>query len=101
MPKPYVIVAGDFTPWGGMDRPNYELAWYLAEHHGAEVHLVSHRVASPLSDHFKCYLASSTAAVRPPRDRRAVPGLSGEEDRQGDFESRGDRRRERWQLPLE
>ena len=51
MPKPYAIVAGDFTPWGGMDRPNYELAWYLAEHHGAEVHLVSHRVASPLSDH--------------------------------------------------
>ena len=34
-----------------MDRPNYELAWYLAEQQGAEVHLVSHRVASPLSDH--------------------------------------------------
>ncbi len=51
MPKPYVIVAGDFTPWGGMDRPNYELAGYLAEPHGAVVHLVSHRVASPLSDH--------------------------------------------------
>jgi glycosyltransferase involved in cell wall biosynthesis len=51
MSKPYAIVAGDFTPWGGMDRPNYELAWYLAEHHGAEVHLVSHRVAGPLSGH--------------------------------------------------
>ncbi len=51
MPKSYAIVAGDFTPWGGMDRPNYELAWYLAEHRGAEVHLVSHRVVSPLSDH--------------------------------------------------
>ena len=51
MSKPYAIVAGDFTPWGGMDRPNYELAWYLAEEQGAEVHLVSHRVASPLSDH--------------------------------------------------
>ena len=51
MSKPYAIVAGDFIPWGGMDRPNYELAWYLAEQQGAEVHLVSHRVASPLSDH--------------------------------------------------
>ncbi len=53
MKKPYVIVAADFIPWGGMDRPNYELAWYLAEHGGAEVHLVSHRVASPLSEHPK------------------------------------------------
>ncbi len=48
---PYAIVTGDFTPWGGMDRPNYELAWHLAERRGAEVHLVSHRVASPLSSH--------------------------------------------------
>jgi glycosyltransferase involved in cell wall biosynthesis len=46
-----VIVTGDFTPWGGMDRPNYELAWHLAARSGAQVHLVSHRVASPLSDH--------------------------------------------------
>ena len=51
MSKPYAIIAADFIPWGGMDRPNYELAWHLAEHHGAEVHLVSHRVAGPLSDH--------------------------------------------------
>ena len=51
MSKPYAIVTGDFTPWGGMDRPNYELAWHLAERRGAEVHLVSHRVASPLSGH--------------------------------------------------
>jgi glycosyltransferase involved in cell wall biosynthesis len=49
--KPYAIVAADFVPWGGMDRPNYELAWYLAEHQGSKVHLVSHRVASPLSCH--------------------------------------------------
>ncbi len=53
MSTTYAIVAGDFTPWGGMDRPNFELAWDLAEHHGAEVHLVSHRVASRLSDHPK------------------------------------------------
>jgi glycosyltransferase involved in cell wall biosynthesis len=48
----YLIVAADFVPWGGMDRPNYELAWYLAEQ-GSEVHLVSHRVARPLADHAK------------------------------------------------
>lgn len=34
-----------------MDRPNYELAWHLAERAGAEVHLVSHHVAHPLSAH--------------------------------------------------
>lgn len=51
MPDIYAIVAADFVPWGGMDRPNYELAWYLAERNRAEVHLVSHRVASPLADH--------------------------------------------------
>ena len=34
-----------------MDRPNYELAWYLAEQREPELHLVSHRVASPLCDH--------------------------------------------------
>jgi glycosyltransferase involved in cell wall biosynthesis len=51
MAKAYLIVAADFVPWGGMDRPNYELAWHLAEHEGSAVHLVSHRVASPLSDH--------------------------------------------------
>lgn len=49
--RPYLIVANDVIPWGGMDRPNYELAWYLADRQGAEVHLVSHRVASPLADH--------------------------------------------------
>lgn len=51
MRKAYVIVAADFVPWGGMDRPNYELAWHLAERERCEVHLVSHRVCSPLSDH--------------------------------------------------
>jgi glycosyltransferase involved in cell wall biosynthesis len=34
-----------------MDRANYELAWYLADHLGAAVHLVSHRVVSPLAEH--------------------------------------------------
>ena len=26
----YVIVSGDFTPWGGMDLANYHLAWFKA-----------------------------------------------------------------------
>jgi glycosyltransferase involved in cell wall biosynthesis len=47
----YVLVSGDFTTWGGMDRANYELAWHLAEQDGASVHLVSHFVAAPLVDH--------------------------------------------------
>jgi glycosyltransferase involved in cell wall biosynthesis len=51
MTKPYAIVAEDFLLTGGMDRPNYELAWHLAERRGAEVHLVGYRVARPLADH--------------------------------------------------
>lgn len=47
---PYVLISGDFTPWGGMDRANFELARYLAEK-GAAVHLVSFRVAPPLDRH--------------------------------------------------
>jgi glycosyltransferase involved in cell wall biosynthesis len=49
--RTYVLVSGDFTPWGGMDRANYELAWYLADQLGAAVHLVSHRVAPLLAEH--------------------------------------------------
>jgi glycosyltransferase involved in cell wall biosynthesis len=47
----YVLVSGDFTPWGGMDRANYELAWHLAHRVGALVHLVSHYVHHPLAAH--------------------------------------------------
>lgn len=47
----YLLVSGDFTPWGGMDRANYELAWHLADGVGAKVHLASHRVAQPLAGH--------------------------------------------------
>lgn len=49
----YVLVSGDFTVWGGMDHANYELAWYLAEHCNATVHLVSHFVMEPLATHPK------------------------------------------------
>jgi glycosyltransferase involved in cell wall biosynthesis len=47
----YVLVSGDFTPWGGMDRANYELAWHLAQRVGAQVHLVSHYVHPQLAAH--------------------------------------------------
>ncbi|MEP7340602.1 MAG: glycosyltransferase family 1 protein, partial [Acidobacteriota bacterium] len=47
----YVLVSGDFVPWGGMDRANYELARYLAEEVQANVHLVAYHVASPLAEH--------------------------------------------------
>jgi glycosyltransferase involved in cell wall biosynthesis len=40
--SPWLIVAGDFTPLGGMDRANYALARYLAARE-AEVHIVAHR----------------------------------------------------------
>jgi glycosyltransferase involved in cell wall biosynthesis len=40
--KPWLIVAGDLTPLGGMDVANHALAKHLASG-GAEVHLVTHR----------------------------------------------------------
>jgi glycosyltransferase involved in cell wall biosynthesis len=49
--RPWLLVSGDFTRWGGMDRPNYELAWYLANELDLPVWLVSHFVAQPLSHH--------------------------------------------------
>lgn len=39
----WVLIAGDFTPLGGMDRANYALALDLAAR-GDEVHVVAHRV---------------------------------------------------------
>ena len=38
---PWLLVAGDFTPFGGMDAANHALARYLAAR--GEVHLVTHR----------------------------------------------------------
>jgi glycosyltransferase involved in cell wall biosynthesis len=50
----WLIAAGDFTRYGGMDAANYALASYLARTPGADgsandVHLVSHRVADDLA----------------------------------------------------
>jgi glycosyltransferase involved in cell wall biosynthesis len=42
MSAPWLLVAGDLTPLGGMDVANYALARYLART-SAEVHLVTHR----------------------------------------------------------
>src|SRR5438105_2179396 len=50
MSRRFVLVSGDFTTSGGMDRANYELAWHLAKRLGAEVHLVAFRVEGPLAD---------------------------------------------------
>ena len=42
MSEPWLLVAGDLTPLGGMDHANYALAKYLAGR-GDDVHLVTHR----------------------------------------------------------
>jgi glycosyltransferase involved in cell wall biosynthesis len=47
----WLIVAGDFTRSGGMDRANYHLAWHLAERSEYTVHLAAHEVAEPLASH--------------------------------------------------
>jgi glycosyltransferase involved in cell wall biosynthesis len=44
----WVLVSGDFTTLGGMDRANHALARYLAAN-GRDVHLVAHRVAADLA----------------------------------------------------
>jgi glycosyltransferase involved in cell wall biosynthesis len=44
---PWLVVAGDFTPLGGMDVANLALARHLARR-GDEVHVVAHRVWSDL-----------------------------------------------------
>src|SRR4051812_46729055 len=43
MSRLWLLVTGDFTPLGGMDRANHALASYLARREGNEVHLVTHR----------------------------------------------------------
>jgi glycosyltransferase involved in cell wall biosynthesis len=51
----WLVVAGDFTPLGGMDGANHALARYLSDQPGACVHLVTHRAWADLA---------SRAAVR-------------------------------------
>ncbi len=40
----WLLIAGDFTPLGGMDRANHALAMYLSGCPDTRVDLVSHRV---------------------------------------------------------
>jgi glycosyltransferase involved in cell wall biosynthesis len=44
----WLLVAGDFTPFGGMDYANYALAQYLAKR--GSLHLVTHRVSTELAE---------------------------------------------------
>jgi len=46
---PWLVVAGDLTPLGGMDAANHALARFLGSH-GSEVHLVTHRAWPDLAD---------------------------------------------------
>jgi glycosyltransferase involved in cell wall biosynthesis len=41
--RSWLLVSGDFTPLGGMDRANHALAGYLARRPETRVHLVTHR----------------------------------------------------------
>jgi glycosyltransferase involved in cell wall biosynthesis len=45
----WVLVAGDFTPLGGMDRANHALAMHLATDRREDVHLVGHRAWDDLT----------------------------------------------------
>jgi glycosyltransferase involved in cell wall biosynthesis len=60
MESRWVIVCGDFTRTGGMDRANYHLAWFLADRLGRRVDLVAFDVAQPLASHpnVRVHLAS-------------------------------------------
>jgi glycosyltransferase involved in cell wall biosynthesis len=46
----WLLIAGDFTPLGGMDRANHAFAGALLRR-GARVHLVAHRIWPDLADH--------------------------------------------------
>jgi glycosyltransferase involved in cell wall biosynthesis len=46
----WLMIAGDFTPLGGMDRANHALAMHLSRGNAAVVHIVAHRVWSDLED---------------------------------------------------
>ena len=52
-PRPVIIVTGDFVRTGGMDRANFALAEFLADHpaQASHVHLVAHRIDDKLYDH--------------------------------------------------
>jgi glycosyltransferase involved in cell wall biosynthesis len=46
----WLLISGDFTPAGGMDRANHALATYLSAQPDTRVHLVTHRASRDLAD---------------------------------------------------
>ena len=50
MTSPWLLVTGDFSPHGGMDRANLALAAHLGADPGVELHLVTHRADRALLD---------------------------------------------------
>ena len=48
MRRPWLLISGDFSPSGGMDRANHALARHLLSR-GEEVHLVAHRASPDLA----------------------------------------------------
>jgi glycosyltransferase involved in cell wall biosynthesis len=46
----WLMIAGDFTPLGGMDRANHALAMHLASGDGSHVPMVAHRVWRDLEE---------------------------------------------------
>ena len=64
----WLVVAGDFTPVGGMDSANHALARYLASER--DVHLVTHRASPDLEEMQRV----SVHGVRRPFGRHALGG---------------------------
>mgnify|MGYP001210817347 CR=1 FL=1 len=81
MTTPWLLVAGDLTPLGGMDAANHALAGYLGSTGTREVHVVTHR-AWPISRRVRrsrCMPcgAPSGATCSGARCLRARGGVSG------------------------
>ena len=64
----WLLVSGDFTPYGGMDMANFALASYLAGAENTSVHLVSHQVSPELAA-LQALVTTFRAAGSTPRSR--------------------------------
>ena len=103
----WLLIAGDFTPLGGMDRANYALASSLAAAPGADVHLVAHRVWPDLERDAWGARPPRATSVRIAHGRGPAPGRrrgaagEGVHRRIGDCQrrQRGRRRRDVGPLP--
>ena len=70
--KRWLLVAGDFTPLGGMDAANHALARYLAA--DGDVHLVTHRAWADLHALPERHGPMCASSVRASRTRQRTPG---------------------------